>query len=160
MEIAHALDEVAMDNNIDFIGGYTALVQKMMTPAEKEFILTIPEVLSSTDRVCASVNIGSTRAGINMDAVAIMGKVIKDTAELTADHGSIGCAKLVVFANAVEDNPFMAGSFNGVSEGEAVVNVGISGPGVVRTALEKIRGCSCDVLAKTIKNTKVSNKDR
>ncbi len=153
VEIAQALDEVAKDNGIDFIGGYTALVQKMMTPAEREFILTIPRVLASTDRVCASVNIGSTKAGINMDAVALMGEVIKETAKLTADSASIGCAKLVVFANAVEDNPFMAGSFNGVSEGDAVVNVGISGPGVVRVALESIRGCSCDVLSETIKNT-------
>ena len=151
--IARALDRVAKECGIDFIGGYTALVQKAMTPCEREFILTIPEVLACTERVCASVNVGSTRAGINMDAVALMGEVIKRTAELTADRGSIGCAKLVVFANAVEDNPFMAGSFNGVSEGDAVVNVGISGPGVVKAALENIRGASCDILAETIKDT-------
>lgn len=151
--IAKAMDEAAKSNGIDFIGGYTALVQKSMTPKEKEFLLTVPEVLASTERVCASVNIGSTRAGINMDAVALMGEVVKKTAELTADRGSIGCAKLVVFANAVEDNPFMAGSFNGVSEGDSVVNVGISGPGVVKAALENIRGKSCDVLSETIKDT-------
>lgn len=151
--IAKAMDEAAKSNGIDFIGGYTALVQKSMTPAEKGFLLTIPEVLASTERVCASVNVGSTKAGINMDAVALMGEVVKKTAELTADRGSIGCAKLVVFANAVEDNPFMAGSFNGVSEGDCVVNVGISGPGVVKAALEGIRGKSCDVLSETIKDT-------
>lgn len=151
--IAKAMDEAAKSNGIDFIGGYTALVQKSMTPKEKEFLLTVPEVLASTERVCASVNVGSTRAGINMDAVALMGEVVKKTAELTADRGSIGCAKLVVFANAVEDNPFMAGSFNGVSEGDSVVNVGISGPGVVKAALENIRGKSCDVLSETIKDT-------
>lgn len=151
--IAKAMDEAAKSNGIDFIGGYTALVQKSMTPKEREFLLTVPEVLASTERVCASVNVGSTRAGINMDAVALMGEVVKKTAELTADRGSIGCAKLVVFANAVEDNPFMAGSFNGVSEGDSVVNVGISGPGVVKAALENIRGKSCDVLSETIKDT-------
>ena len=151
--IAKAMDESAKENGIDFIGGYTALVQKAMTPEEREFLLTIPEVLASTERVCSSVNVGSTRAGINMDAVALMGEVVKRTAALTADRGSIGCAKLVVFANAVEDNPFMAGSFNGVSEGDSVVNVGISGPGVVKAALENIRGASCDVLSETIKDT-------
>ena len=151
--IAKAMDEAAKSNGIDFSGGYTALVQKSMTPKEREFLLTVPEVLASTERVCASVNVGSTRAGINMDAVALMGEVVKKTAELTADRGSIGCAKLVVFANAVEDNPFMAGSFNGVSEGDSVVNVGISGPGVVKAALENIRGKSCDVLSETIKDT-------
>lgn len=151
--IAKSMDEAAKSNGIDFIGGYTALVQKSMTPKEREFLLTVPEVLASTERVCASVNVGSTRAGINMDAVALMGEVVKKTAELTADRGSIGCAKLVVFANAVEDNPFMAGSFNGVSEGDSVVNVGISGPGVVKAALENIRGKSCDVLSETIKDT-------
>lgn len=152
-QIALAMDEVAKSIGIDFIGGYTALVQKSMTMEEKEFILTIPEVLASTERVCASVNVGSTRAGINMDAVRLMGEVVKETARLTADDDSIGCAKLVVFANAVEDNPFMAGSFNGVSEGDCVINVGISGPGVVKAALEQIRGESCDVLSETIKDT-------
>lgn len=152
-QIALAMDEVAKKVGVDFIGGYTALVQKSMTKEERDFILTIPEVLACTDRVCASVNVGSTRAGINMDAVALMGEVVKETARLTADRDSIGCAKLVVFANAVEDNPFMAGSFNGVSEGDCVVNVGISGPGVVKAALEQIRGESCDVLSETIKDT-------
>ena len=152
-EIALALDDAAKRIGVDFIGGYTALVQKSMTKEEKEFILTIPEVLAATDRVCASVNVGSTRAGINMDAVRLMGEVVKKTAYLTADRDSIGCAKLVVFANAVDDNPFMAGSFNGVGEGDCVINVGISGPGVVRAAIERIRGASCDVLSETIKNT-------
>lgn len=152
-EIALAMDDAAKTVGVDFIGGYTALVQKAMTEEEKEFILTIPEVLASTERVCASVNVGSTRAGINMDAVRLMGEVVKRTAELTAASDGLGCAKLVVFANAVEDNPFMAGSFNGVSEGDCVVNVGISGPGVVKAALERIRGESCDVLSETIKNT-------
>ena len=152
-KIALAMDEAAKTVDVDFIGGYTALVQKSMTKEEKEFILTIPEVLAATDRVCASVNVGSTRAGINMDAVKLMGEVVKRTAGLTADRDGIGCAKLVVFANAVEDNPFMAGSFNGVSEGDCVVNVGVSGPGVVKAALENIRGESCDVLSETIKNT-------
>ena len=152
-EIALALDDAAKRIGVDFIGGYTALVQKSMTKEEKEFILTIPEVLAATDRVCASVNVGSTRAGINMDAVKLMGEVVKKTAYLTADRDSIGCAKLVVFANAVDDNPFMAGSFNGVGEGDCVINVGISGPGVVRAAIERIRGASCDVLSETIKNT-------
>ena len=152
-QIALAMDEVAKSIGIDFIGGYTALVQKSMTMEEKEFILTIPEVLASTERVCASVNVGSTRAGINMDAVRLMGEDVKETARLTAADDSIGCAKLVVFANAVEDNPFMAGSFNGVSEGDCVINVGISGPGVVKAALEQIRGESCDVLSETIKDT-------
>ena len=152
-EIALALDDAAKRIGVDFIGGYTALVQKSMTKEEKEFILTIPEVLAATDRVCASVNVGSTRAGINMDAVRLMGEVVKKAAYLTADRDSIGCAKLVVFANAVDDNPFMAGSFNGVGEGDCVINVGISGPGVVRAAIERIRGASCDVLSETIKNT-------
>lgn len=151
--IALVMDEVAKTIGIDFIGGYTALVQKSMTEHEREFISTIPDVLASTDRVCASVNVGSTRAGINMDAVKLMGEVVKETARMTADRDSIGCAKLVVFANAVEDNPFMAGSFNGVSEGDCVINVGISGPGVVKAALEQIRGESCDVLSETIKDT-------
>ena len=145
-EIALAMDEAAKTVDVDFIGGYTALVQKAMTREEEAFIRTIPEVLASTDRVCASVNVGSTRAGINMDAVRLMGEVVKRTAELTADKDGLGCAKLVVFANAV-------GSFNGVSEGDCVVNVGISGPGVVKAALERIRGESCDVLSETIKNT-------
>ncbi len=152
-EIALAMDKVAHEIRIDFIGGYSALVQKSMTNEEREFIATIPDVLAATERVCASVNIGSTRAGINMDAVRLMGEIVKKTAEATKDKGSIGCAKLVVFANAVEDNPFMAGSFNGVSEGDCVINVGISGPGTVKAALEGIKGKDCAVMSEVIKNT-------
>lgn len=152
-EIALALDKVAREIDIDFIGGYTALVQKSMTAQEREFINTIPHVLSETERVCSSVNVGSTRAGINMDAVALMGEIVKRTSELTGDRESIGCAKLVVFANAVEDNPFMAGSFNGVSEGDCVINVGISGPGTVKAALLKIKSADCGEMSEVIKNT-------
>lgn len=152
-KIALAMDKAAKELSVDFIGGYTALVQKGMTECEREFISTIPDVLASTNRVCASVNVGSTRAGINMDAVRLMGEIVKQTAEKTASDGSIGCAKLVVFANAVEDNPFMAGSFNGISEGDSVINVGISGPGVVKAAIEQIKAAPCDMLAETIKNT-------
>ena len=153
MDIALAMDKASKECNIDFIGGYTALLQKGMTDFERDFLMTIPEVLARTDRVCASVNIGSTRAGINMDAVAILGDTIIKTAELTSDRNSIGCAKLVVFANAVDDNPFMAGSFNGIGEGDAVINVGISGPGVILAALEKVRGQDCSAVAETIKRT-------
>ncbi|HRR90598.1 MAG TPA: DUF711 family protein, partial [Eubacteriales bacterium] len=128
LELAAAVDRAAKESGIDFVGGYSALIQKGITDFEREFLYTIPEALAETERVCASVNIGSTRAGINMDAVKIAGELIKKTAELTAESNSIGCAKLVIFANAVEDNPFMAGSFNGIGEGDAVVNVGISGP--------------------------------
>ncbi len=152
-EIALAMDKVAHEIGIDFIGGYSALVQKSMTKEEIEFIHTIPQVLAETERVCSSVNVGSTRAGINMDAVKLMGEIVKETAKASKDNGSIGCAKLVVFANAVEDNPFMAGSFNGVSEGDAVINVGISGPGTVKAALERIKGEDCAVMAEVIKKT-------
>lgn len=151
--IAQAMDKAAKLNEIDFIGGYSALVQKSMTPFEREFIDTIPEVLATTDRVCSSVNVGSTRAGINMDAVRLMGEIVKKTAYLTKDRDCIGCAKLVVFANAVEDNPFMAGSFNGVGEGDVVINVGISGPGVVKAALEEVKDGDCAVMSEVIKNT-------
>ncbi|HOO22402.1 MAG TPA: PFL family protein [Clostridia bacterium] len=153
LEIAKALDKAAREIGIDFVGGYTALVQKGMTPGEEAFIRTIPEALACTERVCSSINIGSTRAGINMDAVKLSGGIIKETARLTADRDSIGCAKLVVFANAVEDNPFMAGSFTGMGEGDAVVNVGISGPGVVKAALEQVKTGDCTVVAETIKRT-------
>lgn len=153
VKIAKMMDKAAHEVGVDFIGGYTALVQKAMTKEEREFIDTIPEVLASTERVCASVNVGSTRAGINMDAVGVMGEIIKRTAKLTASSGSIGCAKLVVFANAVEDNPFMAGSFNGVSEGDAIINVGISGPGTVKAALENHRDADCGKMSEVIKNT-------
>lgn len=140
VEVAEALDRAAKDIGVDFIGGYTALVHKGMTKYEEEFIKSIPSALACTERVCSSVNIGSTKAGINMDAVRLMGEVIKRTAYETRDRGSIGCAKLVVFANAVEDNPFMAGAFHGVGEKDAVINVGVSGPGVVKAALETVTG--------------------
>ena len=152
IEIAKVLDECAEILGIDFIGGYSALVHKGMTEYERKFIETIPEALSCTNKVCSSVNIGSTKAGINMDATRLMGKVIKKTAELTKDNGSIGCAKLVVFANAVEDNPFMAGAFHGVGEDDVVINVGVSGPGVVKAALEHVKGQDLTVVAETIKN--------
>ncbi|MBR1747220.1 MAG: PFL family protein [Clostridia bacterium] len=148
--IAKALDRAAKDIGVDFIGGYTALVQKGMTSYEEDFIRSIPEALACTDRVCSSVNVGSTKAGINMDAVALMGKIVKETAYATRDNGSIGCAKLVVFANAVEDNPFMAGAFHGVGEKDVVINVGVSGPGVVKAALERVRGDLTEV-AETVK---------
>ena len=140
VEVAKVLDKAAKDIGVDFIGGYSALVHKGMTAYEEEFIKSIPQALACTDRVCSSVNIGSTKAGINMDAVRLMGKIIKETAYLTKDNGSIGCAKLVVFANAVEDNPFMAGAFHGVGEKDVVINVGVSGPGVVKAALENVNG--------------------
>lgn len=153
VEIAKAMDKAVKEIGVDLIGGYTALVQKSMTDKEREFINTIPEALSCTERVCSSVNVGSTRAGINMDAVGLMGEIIKKTSELTGDRGSIGCTKLVVFANAVEDNPFMAGSFNGVSEGDCVINVGISGPGTVKVALEHNKDADCAQMSEIIKNT-------
>ena len=153
VQLALALDKVAKECDIDFIGGYSALLQKGITDYEREFLNTIPEALSKTERVCSSVNVGSSRSGINMDAVKLMGEIIKKTAVLTKDKNSIGCAKLVVFANAVEDNPFMAGSFNGVGEGDVIINVGISGPGVVKAALEKVRGEDCAAVSETIKKT-------
>lgn len=140
VEVAKTLDRAAKAIGVDFIGGYSALVHKGMTKYEEEFIRSIPEALACTERVCSSVNIGSTKAGINMDAVRLMGEVIKDAAYRTRDKGSIGCAKLVVFANAVEDNPFMAGAFHGVGEKDVVINVGVSGPGVVKAALERVTG--------------------
>ncbi|MDR2047799.1 MAG: PFL family protein [Clostridiales bacterium] len=153
LETALALDRAAKEIDVDFIGGYTALVQKGMTDYEKRFIISIPEVLSRTDRVCASVNVASTKAGINMDAVALMGEIIKQTAKATADKDGIGCGKLVVFANAVEDNPFMAGAFNGTGENDRVINVGISGPGVVLAAIEEIKGADFSAVAETVKKT-------
>lgn len=150
---AKTLDAAAKAVGVNFIGGFSALVQKGYTKGDEILIHSIPRALAETERVCASVNVGSTRAGINMNAVRDMGKIIKETAELTADAESIGCAKLVVFANAVEDNPFMAGAFHGVSEAECVIHVGISGPGVVKVALEQVRGESFDVVAETIKKT-------
>ncbi len=150
---ALALDKAAKTCGVDFIGGYSALVQKGMTAADEKLIRSIPEALAFTDIVCSSVNVGSTRAGINMDAVRLMGHTVKKTAELTADKEGIGCAKLVVFCNAVEDNPFMAGAFHGAGEAEKIVNVGVSGPGVVYHALQSVKGESFDVVAETIKKT-------
>ncbi len=151
VKVAKMLDRCAEEVGVDFIGGYSALVQKGMTKYEEEFINTIPEALACTKKVCSSVNVGSTKSGINMDAVALMGKIIKQTAELTKDNDSIGCAKLVVFANAVDDNPFMAGAFHGVGENDVVINVGVSGPGVVETALKQVKGQDLSVVAETIK---------
>ena len=150
---ARALDRAAETLGINFIGGFSALVQKGMTEADRKLIASIPEALAETGRVCSSVNVASTRAGINMDAVAWMGRIIRETAERTRETDGLGCAKLVVFANAVEDNPFMAGAFHGAGEPECCVNVGVSGPGVVKTALEQVRGEPFDVVAETIKKT-------
>ncbi len=151
--IARALDKAAKEMGVNFLGGYSALMQKGATKADERLVESIPEVLATTERLCSSVNVGSTRAGINMNAVRQMGQIIKKTAELTADNDSLGCAKLVVFCNAVEDNPFMAGAFCGVGEPECAINVGVSGPGVVKTALEKVKGQPFDVVAETIKRT-------
>ncbi len=150
---AQALDEAAQDTGVNFIGGFTALVHKGFTKGDTILFNSIPEALSRTRLVCSSVNIATTRAGINMDAVRQMGAIIRQTAALTAGEGGIGCAKLVSFCNAVEDNPFMAGAFHGAGEPECVVNVGVSGPGVVKAALEKVKGESFDTVAETIKRT-------
>ena len=150
---AAALDAAAKSTGVNFIGGFSALVQKGMTEADRKLIAAIPEALAATELVCSSVNVGSTKAGINMDAVALMGQTIKRTAELTAASGGFGCAKLVVFCNAVEDNPFMAGAFHGVGEPEKVINVGVSGPGVVHHALKAVKGQPFDVVAETVKKT-------
>ena len=151
--LAVALDEAAKTCGVNFIGGFSALVQKGATNSDWILMNSIPEAMAKTERVCASVNVGSTRAGINMDAVAKMGEIIKKTAEITKDNDGLGCAKLVVFANAVEDNPFMAGAFHGVGEPECVLNVGVSGPGVVYHALQSVKGQPFDVVAETIKKT-------
>ncbi|MBQ8178398.1 MAG: PFL family protein [Clostridia bacterium] len=153
LEIARALDKAAKEIGIDFIGGYSALVQKGATKEENAFLDTIPEALATTDKVCSSVNLASTRAGINMDVCGKVGRLIKETAYLTRDRESIGCAKFVAFANAVEDNPFMAGAFHGVGEADKVINVGVSGPGVVKTALEKIGDADLGTVCETIKKT-------
>ena len=153
VSIAKTLDRVATEVGVNFIGGYSALVSKGMTPAEELLIRSIPKALSCTERVCSSVNVGSTKTGINMDAVKLMGEIIKETAEYTKERDSLGCAKLVVFCNAPDDNPFMAGAFHGVTEADRIINVGVSGPGVVKTALEKVRGESFEVLCETIKKT-------
>ncbi len=150
---AKALDDARRETGVDFLGGFSALVQKGMTPADRKLIDAIPRALAETELVCSSVNVGSTKAGINMDAVSLMGQKIKETAALTADRGGFGCAKLVVFCNAVEDNPFMAGAFHGVSEADRVINVGVSGPGVVYHALQKLGGASFDEVAETVKKT-------
>ncbi|MDD6199672.1 MAG: PFL family protein [Firmicutes bacterium] len=153
VEIAKTLDAAAKTCGVNFIGGFSALVQKGCTDSDWKLIRSIPEAMASTERVCASVNVGSTRAGINMDAVAEMGRIVKETARLTADNDGLGCAKLVVFANAVEDNPFMAGAFHGVGEPECVLNVGVSGPGVVYHALQSVKGQPFDTVAETVKKT-------
>ena len=151
--LAIAMDEAAKQCGVNFIGGFSALVQKGCTQGDWILMDSIPEAMKATERVCASVNVGSTKAGINMDAAAKMGQIIKKTAQLTADNDGLGCAKLVVFANAVEDNPFMAGAFHGVGEPETVLNVGVSGPGVVYHALQGVKGQPFDVVAETIKKT-------
>lgn len=153
LPVAHALDRAAKATGVNFLGGYSALVQKGMTRADRALIASIPEALATTDLVCSSVNVGSTRAGIDMDAVKLMGQAVKQTAELTRDRDGFGCAKLVVFSNAVEDNPFMAGAFYGPGEGDCSVSVGVSGPGAVKRALEKVKGEPFDVVAETIKRT-------
>ncbi|MBE5993976.1 MAG: PFL family protein [Paenibacillaceae bacterium] len=151
--IAQTLDRAAKEVGVNFIGGYSALVSKGMTTADKNLICSIPKALACTDRVCSSVNVGSTKTGINMDAVALMGKIVLETAEETKDNDSLGCAKLVVFCNAPDDNPFMAGAFHGVTEADAIINVGVSGPGVVKRAIETARGKDFEVLCETIKKT-------
>ena len=153
VSIAETLDRVAKEVGVNFIGGYSALVSKGMTTADELLIRSIPKALEKTERVCSSVNLGSTKTGINMDAVRLMGEIIKETAELTKGQDSLGCAKLVVFCNAPDDNPFMAGAFHGVTEPDAVIHVGVSGPGVVKHALEQVRGQNFEVLCETIKRT-------
>ncbi|WP_195970490.1 PFL family protein [Clostridium thermobutyricum] len=153
VEFARTLDKAANTLGIDFLGGFSALVHKGYTKGDKILIQSIPEALKVTNKVCSSVNVGSTRTGINMDAIKEMGEIIKRTADLTSDKKGFGCAKLVVFANAVEDNPFMAGAFHGVGEADRIINVGVSGPGVVQRALEKVKGQSFDVVAETVKKT-------
>ncbi len=154
VEIARTLDKVALETGVDFIGGYSALLQKGITDAEQSFLQTIPQVLAETNKLCCSVNVASTKAGINMDAVKQMGEIVKKTAEITADKNSIGCAKLVVFANSVEDNPFMAGAMCGIGEGECTVNVGVSGPGVVEKAIKNLpENASLTDVAEIVKKT-------
>ncbi|AHN24951.1 PFL family protein [Gilliamella apicola] len=153
VEFAKTLDAAAKAVGVNFIGGFSALVQKGCHKGDEILIKSIPQALAQTERVCSSVNVGSTQTGINMNAVKLMGQIIKEAAALTADNSSMACAKLVVFANAVEDNPFMAGAFHGVGEADCVINVGVSGPGVVKRALEKVKGESFDVVAETIKKT-------
>jgi uncharacterized protein (UPF0210 family) len=151
--IAKTLDRAAAEVGVNFIGGYSALVSKAMTVSDELLIRSIPSALSQTQCVCSSVNVGSTRTGIDMNAVKLLGEIILETAGLTREKDSIGCAKLVVFCNAPDDNPFMAGAFHGVTEGDAVINVGVSGPGVVKKALEGVRGADFETLCETIKKT-------
>ena len=151
--IAHTLDRAAKQVGVNFLGGYSAIVSKGMSHSDELLIRSIPKALAETDLICSSVNIGSTKTGINMDAVRLMGDIVKEAAELTSDRMSIGCAKLVVLCNAPDDNPFMAGAFHGVSEADAVISVGVSGPGVVKYALSKVRGENFEVLCETIKRT-------
>ena len=153
VEIAMTLDRAAREVGVNFIGGYSALVSKGMTKSEELLIRSIPEALSKTNNVCSSINLGSTKCGINMDAVKLLGEIILETAQYTKEKDSLGCAKLVVFCNAPDDNPFMAGAFHGVTEADAVIHVGVSGPGVVKTALEKVRGENFEILCETIKKT-------
>ena len=153
VEIAKSLDRAAKEVGVNFLGGYSALVSKGMTKAEELLIRSIPKALAVTERVCSSVNIGSTKTGINMDAVRLMGSIVKEAAEYTKDQDSLGCAKLVVFCNAPDDNPFMAGAFHGVTEADAIINVGVSGPGVVMHAISQVRGQNFEVLCETIKKT-------
>jgi uncharacterized protein (UPF0210 family) len=153
VEVAKTLDRTAKEVGVNFLGGFSALVSKGMTPADELLIQSIPQALAETELVCASVNLGSTRTGINMDAVRLMGTIFKRTAELTKEQDSLGCAKLVVFCNAPDDNPFMAGAFHGVTEADRIINVGVSGPGVVKTALESTHGKDFEVLCETVKKT-------
>lgn len=151
--VAKTLDRAAKEVGVNFIGGYSALVSKAMTKSDELLIRSVPKALAGTERVCSSINVGSTRTGINMDAVRLCGEMVKQTAEETKDEDSIGCAKFVIFCNAPDDNPFMAGAFLGVTEGDAVINVGVSGPGVVKHALEQVRGKGFEKLCETIKKT-------
>ena len=153
VKLAKTMDNAAKEVGVNLIGGFSALVSKGMTKADEMLIRSIPKALHSTDRVCSSVNLGSTKTGINMDAVRLMGEIIKETAEISKDNDSMDCMKLVVFCNAPDDNPFMAGAFHGVTEADAIINVGVSGPGVVKTALEKVRGADFETLCETIKKT-------
>ncbi|NLJ89804.1 MAG: PFL family protein [Clostridiales bacterium] len=153
VSLAQTIDRAAKEVDVNFVGGYSALVSKGMTTADLNLIKSIPKALSLTERVCSSVNVGSTKTGIDMDAVKLLGEVILETAELTKDQDSIGCAKFVVFCNAPDDNPFMAGAFHGITEGDSVINVGVSGPGVVKTAIAKVRGADFGTLCETIKKT-------
>ena len=153
VSVAKTLDKAAKTIGVNFIGGYSALVSKGMTPAEELLIRSIPQALAVTERVCSSVNVGSTKTGINMDAVKLMGEIVLETAEASKEQDSLGCAKLVVFCNAPVDNPFMAGAFHGVTEADCIINVGVSGPGVVKTALESVRGADFQTLCEMIKRT-------